>query len=217
MDNQQILMPFVNVRMLGRQYDPNTYQYHQVGLGLEGSTPREYVHGQITTLKTAMIHPIVQRVPFDLRTSLFLFRNLHAALGLVNINLHDTRRDHNTVVLEPASGETDGRLLVHYETGPAEAERIRHAMRRVRRVLRRLGCFVPPGMAHVRPMGASVHYCGLLPMSRARDPWTTSSLGQSHDFDNLFFVDGTTFPFLPAKNLTFSLMANAARIADCAF
>jgi hypothetical protein len=27
-------------------------------------------------------------------------------------------------------------------------------------------------------------------------------------------VDGTTFPFLPAKNLTLSLMANAARIAD---
>jgi len=72
-------------------------------------------------------------------------------------------------------------------------------------------------MTHVRPMGASVHYCGLLPMSESPEPWTTSALGQSHDFDNLFFVDGTTFPFLPAKNLTFSLMANACRIADRAF
>ena len=48
-------------------------------------------------------------------------------------------------------------------------------------------------------------------------PLTTSRDGRSRDFDNLFFVDGTTFPFLPAKNLTFTLMANAARIADTAF
>ena len=34
---------------------------------------------------------------------------------------------------------------------------------------------------------------------------------------NLFFVDGSTFPFLPAKNITFTLMANAVRIAHCAF
>ena len=28
---------------------------------------------------------------------------------------------------------------------------------------------------------------------------------------------GATFPFLPAKNITFSLMANAVRAADLAF
>ena len=41
--------------------------------------------------------------------------------------------------------------------------------------------------------------------------------GQSHDFENLYLVDGVTFPFLPAKNLTFTLMANAARIAAESF
>jgi choline dehydrogenase-like flavoprotein len=72
-------------------------------------------------------------------------------------------------------------------------------------------------MTHARPMGASVHYAGLLPMSTRAETKTTSVAGQSHDVDNLFFVDGTTFPFLPAKNITFTLMANAARIADLAF
>ena len=38
-----------------------------------------------------------------------------------------------------------------------------------------------------------------------------------HDFDNLYIADGTTFPYLPAKNLTFTLMANSVRVADCAF
>ena len=38
-------------------------------------------------------------------------------------------------------------------------------MRRVRKALGKLGCLVPPGMSYVRPMGASVHYAGTLPMS----------------------------------------------------
>jgi choline dehydrogenase-like flavoprotein len=66
-------------------------------------------------------------------------------------------------------------------------------------------------------MGASVHYAGTIPMSTKRSPLTTSELCQSHDFDDLYVVDGTTFPFLPAKNITFTLMANAVRVADCAF
>ena len=217
MDNQQILMPFVNLTMLRRPYNPDTYQYHQLGLGLESANPREYVHGQITTLKTALIHPIVQMLPFDLKTSLSIFGSAHAALGLVNVNLYDTRRDGNSVTLEP--DRTDGplKLVMHYAVAAQQAERVRVAMQRVRRILWTLNCVVPPRMSDLRPMGASVHYAGLLPMSTAASPWTTSKTGQSHDFENLFFVDGTTFPFLPAKNLTFTLMANAARIADCAF
>jgi choline dehydrogenase-like flavoprotein len=66
-------------------------------------------------------------------------------------------------------------------------------------------------------MGASVHYAGTIPMTREAAPFTATPEGRSRDFQNLWFVDGTTFPFLPAKNLTFTLMANAARIADRAF
>jgi choline dehydrogenase-like flavoprotein len=33
----------------------------------------------------------------------------------------------------------------------------------------------------------------------------------------LFLVDGATFPFLAAKNITFTLMANAVRIAEAVF
>jgi len=217
MDNQQILVPFVNLAMLRRRYNPNSYQYHQLGLGLEGDRPEEYIHGQITTLKTALIHPIVQTMPFDLKTSLALFRNLHAALGLVNVNLHDDRRETNRVTLEPGGAAETCRLLIHYEVGPEQLARMRTAMRRVKQSLLRLNCIVAPGMSHVRPMGASVHYAGMLPMTEREGTWTTTPSGQSREFENLFFVDGTTFPFLPAKNLTFTLMANAARIADQAF
>jgi choline dehydrogenase-like flavoprotein len=66
-------------------------------------------------------------------------------------------------------------------------------------------------------MGASVHYAGTLPMRTTPAPYTVSKDCRSHDFENLYIVDGTSFPFLPAKNVTFSLMANAVRVAETAF
>jgi choline dehydrogenase-like flavoprotein len=197
--------------MLRRRYEPDSYQYHQLALGIERDDPRHYVHGLITTLKTALIHPIVQSVPLDLRSALWIFRNAHAALGIVNVNFHDERRDECGIELEAHGDST--RLVVRYEPSRDEPERMRAALTTVRRALWQLGCVVPPGMAHVRPMGASVHYAGTLPMNTERRPLSTSPLGESHDLAGLYFADGSTFPFLPAKNLTFTLMANADRIA----
>jgi choline dehydrogenase-like flavoprotein len=210
MDNRQVLVPFVTLSMIGQRFTDQSYQYHLLGLGVEGPSPGDYVHAQITTLKTALLHPIIQRLPFDLATSTFVTRAVHAALGLLNVNFRDTRRAGNYVELTDEAGQA--RLHLHYAPDPDEPERIRRTLRRVREALWRLGCVVPPGMAHERPMGASVHYAGLLPMTRTAGPLTTSPDGRSRDFENLYLVDGVTFPFLPAKNITFTLMANAVRI-----
>jgi choline dehydrogenase-like flavoprotein len=217
MDNRQILVPFINLGLIGRRFEPESYQYNQLAIGLADERPEHYVHCLVTTLKTALLHPVVQDVPLDLRTSLRLFRNLHSALGLVNVNFHDTRRPTSHVSLEPGTQDRRSRLKIRY-TPPADEEvRMARTLSRLKRVLFSLGCVVPPGMVHMRPMGASVHYAGLFPMSAEPQPLTVSPDCQSHDYENLHLVDGATFPFLPAKNITFSLMANAARVADRAF
>jgi len=218
MDNRQVLVPFVNVGRIGRRYEARSYQYHQLCLGLEADSPREYVHGQITTLTTAQAHPILASMPLDTRTAAFVFRNTRAGLGLVNLNFHDSRRETCSVSLDASDGrEETAALRTRYVPPSDEPARLRDALGRVRRSLRALGCLVAPGATHVRPMGASVHYAGTLPMSREARPFTVTSRGRSHDFENLFIVDGSTFPFLPAKNITFTLMANAVRIAREAF
>jgi hypothetical protein len=214
MDNRQILVPFVNPAMAGRPVDPATYQYHQVLLGIDGDSAADSIHGIVTTLKATMIHPIVQNLPLDMASALRVFGNLHAALGLVNVNLSDHRRDDCHLSLEDGAPGEDARLVIRYEPPRGERGRIRRAVRCVRGALRELGCFAVPGMAHTRPMGASVHYAGTLPMSLSPAPLTTSPEGRSHDWENLYAVDGSVFPFLPSKNLTFTLMANATRVAD---
>ncbi|MGH7665487.1 MAG: GMC oxidoreductase [Gemmatimonadaceae bacterium] len=217
MDNRQILVPFVTLRMLGQPYRPERYQYHQLALALESPDPASLVHGQITTLKTALAHPIIQRLPFDLRSSTRVFRMVRSALGLVNLNLPDTRRPGNEVTIEPGGTSVPSSLRISYQPAADEQVRIDNALARTRSALRMLGCVVPPGMTHVRPMGASVHYAGTVPMRRDGGSGTTDAECRSRDFPNLYFVDGTTYPFLPAKNITFTLMANAARVAETAF
>lgn len=217
MDNRQALVPFAHLRMLGRSFDPRSYQYNQVCLGIEAERPAEYVHGLVTTLTTALIHPVAQQLPMDLGSATFITRAMHSALGVVNVNFHDTRRETNQVWLEPGRDGQPSALAVHYEPTGDEPERVANAISTVRAALRQLACIVPPGMAHMRPMGASVHYAGTLPMTREDRAWTARPDGSSRDFRNLWLVDGVTFPFLPAKNLTFTLMANAVRIARAAF
>jgi choline dehydrogenase-like flavoprotein len=217
MDNRQILMPFVNLRMIGRKFEPGTYQYHQLAIGFAPGNAMDYVHGLVTTLKTALIHPIVQSLPFDLGTSLNVFRKLHAALGLVNINFSDHRREENLLTLEPEAGSERTRLAIRYAPAADEPARLTQTKKTFQRFLRKLGCVAPSAMAHVRPMGASVHYAGAVPMTREAGALTSDEYCRSRDIGNLYFVDGTTFPALPAKNLTLTLMANATRVARCAF
>lgn len=215
MDNQQVLVPFVNLDMFGSPYEAESYQYHQLGLGLEMPDPRHYVHGQITTLKTTMVHPIIQNLPFDLRAATGVFRRLRSALGLVNVNFHDDRRDANGVTIEPrADGSCD--LVLEYSPAPGESKHVDAAIRRVRQALLRLHCLAPASMSHTRPKGASVHYAGMLPMTANGGALTATPEGRSRDFENLILADGVTFPFLPAKNITFTLMANAVRVARSA-
>jgi choline dehydrogenase-like flavoprotein len=217
MDNRQILMPFLSPSMIGRPYNPKTYQYHQIGIGVKCENPAAYVHGQITTLKTGVIHPIIQQLPFDLKTSTLIFKHLHASLGVVNINYSDSRSKENFVTIAPNGNTSKTKLIINYNAMRDEKEAISKSVKKIKRALRRLGCLVVPRMTHLRPKGASVHYAGTLPMSMKNEPYTTSAYCRSHDFANLCIVDGCTFPFLPAKNITFTLMANALRVADHEF
>jgi len=216
MDNRQILAPFISLKMIGKQFNPDSYQYHQLAIGIDTEDPKEYIHGQITTLKTGLMQPPFQSMPLDFRTGIYLGRHLHSALGVVNINLCDTRRDDNFLTLsEEYSGKS--RLVINYNPKRDEKNVIDYSLKKMGKFFRKLGAVVPKFQVQLRPMGASVHYSGTIPMSTERVPLTVSSNCRSNDFDNLFIVDGSTFPFLPSKNLTFTLMANAVRIVDAEF
>ena len=92
MDNRHVQMPFVTPALIGRDVELASYQFHHLALGIRGAAPASDVHGQMTALKGAQVHPIVSTLPFDFRTSLAVFRRVRSALGIANVWLADTRR-----------------------------------------------------------------------------------------------------------------------------
>ncbi len=217
MDNRQVLAPFLNLSMLGRPLDPASYQYHQLATGLPQDNPAHYVHGQITMFSSGAMHPLIQQLPLALRPAGRIMAEIRSGLGVLNLNFHDERRPTNYLTLDPADDAQQPALKIHYRPRAQEADAIGGAMKSMRRFFRDLGAPIIPGMTRLRPMGSSVHYAGTLPMSREAREFTVSPDGQSRDFANLYVVDGSVLPFLPAKNLTFTLMANATRIASRIF
>lgn len=216
LDTRQVLVPFMTWRMVRRPRDPRVYRHPQVALALDGFEPREDVHAPLATLGTAPLHALVRSLPIDVRRGLSLVRDVRAALGVAIVSFADRRRKSCWVELAAGSESEEGNgapLVAHYEAPTGEDALIGRTVARVRRALWTLGAFVPPGAVSVLPRGASAQYAGTLPMTRDARPFTTTPMGESRDYGGLQVVDGSTFPFLPARGPAFTLMANATRVA----
>lgn len=213
MDNRHVMMPFVTFSRVGRDVEIASYQFHHLALGMRGATPGNDVHGQITALKGAQVHPIVSTLPFDFKTALAVFGRVRAALGIANFWLADTRRKENVAHLRVAE---DGRhqLILTYGDDQSDMGRTRDAITAIQKALRIVGAIAPKSQIAVLPRGSSVHYAGTLPMTAEERPHSCRADGSLRGFERLFAVDGAGFSSLPAKNITFTLMANAVRIAD---
>jgi choline dehydrogenase-like flavoprotein len=85
--------------------------------------------------------------------------------------------------------------------------------RHILRVLRRMGFWSSFRFVRMPQPGASVHYGGTLPMrARPERRYETNRSGLLAGTKAVYIGDSAAFPRLPAKNLTFSIMANALRI-----
>lgn len=79
---------------------------------------------------------------------------------------------------------------------------------------RRLGAYSLRGLASKSPPGWGFHYAATLPMRANPQPYETHTDGRLWNSRRVRVIDGSVLPSLPAKNHSFTIMANAARIAD---
>jgi choline dehydrogenase-like flavoprotein len=102
----------------------------------------------------------------------------------------------------------DGALDINYEWKSNQV-----AERRLIRAFRRIGYFSAAALCQYPAMGSSLHYAGTLPMKTNAGCYQTGADGRLYGTKAVYVADGACFSALPAKNLTFTIMANALRIA----
>jgi hypothetical protein len=96
---------------------------------------------------------------------------------------------------------------------PATAGYAREFRKELSRLLRQAGAYTA-GRTLLGLPGAGCHLGGSFPMrANPRSELETDSLGRPFGWQRVHVVDGACLPSIPATTITFSLMANAHRIA----
>jgi len=80
--------------------------------------------------------------------------------------------------------------------------------------MRRLGAWTHPALAVRVPTGHAIHYAGTLPMSPNPGRYQCTTDGRLWPTQRVYVGDSASFPRLPAKNMSFGMMANAMRVAS---
>ncbi|MBA3451950.1 MAG: GMC family oxidoreductase [Deltaproteobacteria bacterium] len=168
---------------------------------------RPFTVGHFYSYRSLLLFRLIRDTPLPVRESLTIMRHLSPSLGALILQHRDTPSP--TKYCSLGAGE-DAPLEIEYSLSASEQRRIDDVEAEITRGLRRLRCIklktMRPGHA------ASVHYAGTLPMSATDVELTTSRDGRLHRTKRVYVADGSVFPSLPSKGLTFTMMANADRI-----
>jgi len=178
-----------------------------------GGEHRDVAAGTIFSYRSLLLFRLLREMPLPVRDARTLMQYLLSAFAIVGIDHPQERSGGKGLRLVPDAGAPSGDALeISYALSDAERDAYDRRERAYLHVLRRMGAWP---MKRVRPpLGSSIHYAGTLPFSQAERALHLAPSGRLHGTRSVFVADGSGFTFLPAKGLTFSLMANAHRIAS---
>ncbi len=194
----------INLAMLGRPAADARYSLAQ--LAALQTVDGDDVLAQFYSYRSLLTFRVLRGIPLPPRLGVQFVRLIATAFTCVNLHFADAAADTKYVELD---GDA---FAAHYAQTAAQAAAVRRGERAMLRRLLGLRC-VPIGVARPSP-GASIHYAGTLPAGDG--PLNTAPDGRLNGAANVYVGDGSSWRWLPAKGLTFTLMANARRVADAA-
>jgi choline dehydrogenase-like flavoprotein len=203
LENLVSYVPLVNPRLIGAPESERCFGMGQLIVVYSGPLASEPIQGTVYDLSAPLRSDLIFDFPLAFRGNLAASRYLTPAMLLVQFFYPDEARPENWVMLN-----SDGSLGINYESrefGRIEAQAIR--------AFRGSGWLGHPSLCKYLRAGNSYHYAGCLPMKRDPGPFETDVSGRLFGHRRVFVGDSACFSRLPSKNLTFTSMANAMRIA----
>jgi len=144
-----------------------------------------------------------------------LVRWLEDRLLVVQGYLHSSVSSRIGVTLR-REGDGEPSLDLKADVNPTSGRAVRRVVAKLMRHPGRLGV-VPVGpLLQIADPGRGFHSGGSFPMRSRPAPFETDALGRPHGWRRVHAVDATIFPSIPATTITYSVMANAHRIATAA-
>ena len=192
---------------LGAAVAQEAFGLSQLSYIAQGGEDGAVAFGNVFGTDGVLTSELMRHAPLSRPTAVRLMRLLSPSLLLGNCFLPGQFSRHRL------SSRSDGTLHIqggYRETLPAFVADIK---RRLRRMFLRYGMMVLPNSFHLTTPGEDVHYAATLPMRRAPEAHQTKPTGEVAGLAGVYVVDGAALSALPAKSHTFTIMANADRIA----
>ena len=204
MENLLSYIPFVDPRFIGAAHETSGF-YTKSNLFYTGLETKLPVMGTFYLISGLLHADLMLDLPLALGANLRVLKYLLPSMLVLHLwygTQPQPERNHLHM-------DEKGDLHIHYGErldGRVESALIRH--------LRGLGLVSFPGLCRFPLPGNSYHYAGTFPMRHQPGPLETDPMGRLAGCGRVHIADASVFPNLMAKNLSFTSMANAMRIAD---
>jgi len=208
--NPHTYAPMLNLHMLGKAGDDRRHSMAQLCFAYASAPGASATVGHLFSYRSLLGFKLLRESPLAYREGVRVIRLLLPSLAIVLMQHADAPGEGKHCVLRPGRDDRPDTLEIEYAPSGTEEERIERTERAIARCFRRLGCIC---LRRVRTdHAASAHYAGTLPMTAEQRALTTEPGGRLRGTRAVYVADGATFPRLPSKGLTFTMMANADRV-----
>jgi choline dehydrogenase-like flavoprotein len=203
--NPHTYMALLNANQLGKSIDEERHSLAQLCIVHAPDGPaRPFTVGHLYSYRSLLLFRLMKDAPLPHRDGLEILRHLSPSFAVLIVQHADSPTPAKYCEL------TGDRFTVEYALGHDEQLRNDRIEAEITKALYRLRVIK---MRTVRPgHAASAHFAGTLPMTNRDEPLTTDRDGRLRGTKRVYVVDGSVFPTLPSKGLTFTMMANANRI-----
>jgi hypothetical protein len=155
-----------------------------------------------------MLFRIINQIPLNFKDARIITSYLASGLVIMIVQHPDSLSRSKYVKLVASKNSPSGdKLVAHYSISDQEEIEWDKRERQYLKLMRRLNTY-PLKRVHP-PHGSSIHYAGTLPFSNTQKEFGLSPEGRLHGARHVYVADSSGFNYLPAKGLTFTLMANA--------
>lgn len=211
--NPYSYIPCLQPRTLGKELERHKLGFAQLSLFYDPDHDLfDTSMASLYSYQSLMLFRMIRQLPLNFADGRIINRYISSAMVIMGLHQPDSPSADKYVELNPNMVSPTGDILsAHYASTPIEQHMRSKREALYMKTARKLGLIplkkIDPGF------GSSVHYAGTVPFSDTDKPFSIAPSGRLHGTRSIYIADSSGFTYLPAKGLTFSLMANAHIVA----
>ena len=202
LDNLVTYIPFVSFKFIGKKEEEDFIPPQL--LLLTNDHKNKYLCSMYK-LNATLCGDYLLDFPLSIKGTMAAVKYLVPAILVMQVFYPDHQKSKNYLKLN-----ADDVVEIAYEDEEARG----NIEKKIITAFRKLGLYSMSFLIKKLTPGNSFHYSGTLPMKKTPVRFQVDSECRLFGTKNVFIVDGSVFPVLPAKNNTFTIMANAMRVGD---